>query len=194
MTYLTYADLLRPNIKRNALIYDLVLITGATIFMALSAQIAIPVPFSPVPITGQTLAVLLTGILLGSKRGSAAVLLYLAEGMSGLPVFAGGSFGIHHLIGPTGGYLFGFIPGVYVCGLLAERGWDRTFIQTLVLLITGKIMIYTCGLLWLAHLVGFDNALMMGLYPFLPGIVIKIILATALLPLGWKFLGQRKRE
>jgi biotin transport system substrate-specific component len=194
MTYSTYADLLRPNIKRNALIYDLVLITGATIFMALSAQIAFPVPFSPVPITGQTLAVLLTGILLGSKRGSAAVLLYLAEGMIGIPVFAGGSFGIHHLIGPTGGYLFGFIPGVYVCGLLAERGWDRTFIQTLVLLITGKIMIYTCGLLWLAHLVGFDNALMMGLYPFLPGIVIKIILATALLPLGWKFFAQRSRE
>jgi biotin transport system substrate-specific component len=194
MTYSTYADLFRPTIRREALLYNVVLIVGGAIFIALCAQIAIPVPFSPVPITGQTLAVLVTGILLGSRRGCAAVLLYLSEGVAGLPVFAGGSFGIQHLIGPTGGYLVGFIPGAYICGLLAERGWDRTFMHTLLLLLTGKLLIYTCGLLWLSHWVGFGNVLLMGLYPFLPGTVIKITLATAILPLGWKFLGLKKRE
>ncbi len=194
MTYTTYADIFRPSVSKNALVYDFVLVIGATIFIALCAQIAIPVPFSPVPITGQTLAVLLTGILLGRKRGSVAILAYYGEGAAGLPVFAGGGFGIQHLIGPTGGYLAGFILAAYVCGYFAERGWDRTFILTLLILITGKVIIYTCGLLWLSNWVGFNQVLIMGLYPFLPGMLIKIALATVMLPLGWKFLGLRGRE
>jgi biotin transport system substrate-specific component len=194
MTYSTYADVLRPSVSRNARfahIYDFILIMSASVFIALCAQIAIPVPYSPVPITGQTLAVLLTGILLGSKRGSAAVVAYCAEGAAGLPVFAGGGFGIHHFIGPTGGYLAGFILAAYACGYLAERGWDRTFVRTLFTMITGKAIIYACGLLWLAKWVGFNQVLIMGLYPFIPGMLIKIALAAVILPLGWKFLGSK---
>jgi biotin transport system substrate-specific component len=194
MTHTTYADVFRPSIRKNARVYDIVLIVGATIFIALCAQIAIPVPFSPVPITGQTLAVLLTGILLGRRRGSAAMLVYCTEGVLGLPVFAGGSFGIQHLIGPTGGYLLGFIPAAYFCGYLAEQGWDRSFVPTLLTMLAGKLIIYTCGLLWLGQWVEFNQILIMGLYPFLPGMAIKIILATVMLPLGWKFLGLRNRE
>ena len=194
MTYTTYADIFRPGVSRNApvaRIYDFVLIVAASVFIALCAQIAIPLPYSPVPITGQTLAVLLTGILLGSKRGSAAVVAYCAEGAAGLPVFAGGGFGIQHFIGPTGGYLAGFVLAAYICGYLAERGWDRTFILTLLTLITGKAIIYACGLLWLVKWVGFNQVLIMGLYPFIPGMLIKIALATVLLPLGWKYLGVK---
>jgi biotin transport system substrate-specific component len=191
MTHATYADIFRPNVSRNALVYDFVLVIGASIFIALCAQIAIPVPFSPVPITGQTLAVLLTGILLGRKRAGAAILAYLAEGTAGLPVFAGGASGPQHLIGPTGGYLFGFILAAWVCGYLAERGWDRSFWLALLTMIAGKTIIYTCGLLWLSNWVGFHHVLVLGLYPFIPGMLIKIVLATVMLPLGWKFLGDK---
>ena len=194
MTYSTYADIFRPTIRKESLVYDIVWIIGATIFIALAAQIAIPVPFSPVPITGQSLAVLLTGILLGSKRGSLTVILYLLEGIAGLPVFAAAGFGLTHLVGPTGGYLIGFVPAAFLCGYLAEKGWDRNFGLALLTMIIGKIAIFVCGLLWLAEWVGLDQVLMMGLYPFLPGMVIKITLATASLPLGWKLVGTGKKE
>jgi biotin transport system substrate-specific component len=191
MTYSTYTGFFRPVLKKEALAYDFIMLIGASVFIALAAQIAIPVPFSPVPITGQTLAVLLTGILLGSKRGAGAVLLYCAEGILGLPVFAGGSSGIYHLVGPTGGYLLAFIPAAYACGFLAERGWDRNVGRTLIMMVLGKIIIYTGGLFWLSFYVGSGQVLIMGLYPFIPGMIIKIFLAAILLPAGWKLLGRK---
>ncbi len=124
------ADIFRPSVRRYAGVYDAALILGASLLIALSARIAVPVPFSPAPITGQTLAVLLVGALLGSRRGALSVLAYLAEGAMGLPVFAGGGAGILWLLGPTGGYLFGFIAAAFVTGWLAERGWDRRFVTT----------------------------------------------------------------
>jgi biotin transport system substrate-specific component len=107
------------------LLYDAVLVVTGSVFIALLAQVAIPLPFSPVPITGQTFAVLLVGVLLGSRRGGLGVLLYLLEGAAGLPFFAGGTAGLARLAGPTGGYLVGFVVAAIVVGLLAERGWDR---------------------------------------------------------------------
>ncbi|RPJ40883.1 MAG: biotin transporter BioY, partial [Candidatus Latescibacterota bacterium] len=101
------------------------LVAFASLLLALSARVAIPLPFSPVPISGQSFAVLLVGALLGSRRGSAAVLLYLAEGAVGLPVFAGGAGGAAYLVGPTGGYLAAFLPAAFVVGALCERGWDK---------------------------------------------------------------------
>ncbi|MBE9507446.1 MAG: biotin transporter BioY [Chloroflexi bacterium] len=195
MTCTTYADILRPSTRQKALAYDIVLITGGSLFIALCARVTIPLPFSPVPITGQTLAVLLTGALLGSRRGSLCLLTYLAEGAIGLPVFAvGETAGLARLVGPTGGYLAGFVAAAYVTGLLAERGWDRRVGTTLLAMLFGNVALYAFGLPWLALSVGIERALVLGLYPFFLGDLVKLALATTLLPSGWKMLGTRGRK
>lgn len=188
MQYLTYTGLFRSHIKKNVLLYDFGIIFSSSIFIALSAQISLYLPFSAIPVTGQTFAVLLTGILLGSRRGFLAVLLYLTEGISGLPVFASGNTGPLYLLGPTGGYLLGFIPAVYLAGLLAESGWDRRFITAFFAVFLGNIIIYIAGISWLARFVGPDKLLMVGLIPFIPGAIIKMVLAALLLPTGWKII------
>jgi biotin transport system substrate-specific component len=178
MHYQTYVDRLRPQLRKDALLYDILLIIGASIFITLSAQIAFNVPFSPVPVTGQTFAVLLTGSFLGSRRGALAVLLYLFEGVAGIPVFAQAHAGLIHLLGPTGGYLFGFIPAAYLCGLMVEKGWGRTMITVLVIMSVGTGVIFIFGIFWLMFFVGIDNMLMLGFYPYITGAMIKIIAAT----------------
>ena len=191
MTCATYADLLRPQARRLVWLYDLTLIIGGTLLVALSARVAFPLPFSPVPVTAQTLAVLLVGALLGSVRGGISMLLYLAQGMAGLPVFAAGGAGVAYFLGPTGGYLLGFVAGAALTGLLAERGWDRRIGTTMAAMLLGTAAIYAAGLAWLALFTGADNVLAAGLYPFIPGAVVKIVAAALLLPLGWKFVGPR---
>jgi biotin transport system substrate-specific component len=191
-TYSTYGDVFRPAERNAAVGYDVALVVGGSLLIALSAQLAIWLPFSPVPVTGQTLAVLLVGVLLGSKRGAAAVLAYLAQGAVGLPVFAGGTAGAAVLMGPTGGYLAGFVLAGALVGRLAEAGWDRHWHTTSGIMLLGNAIIYACGLLWLAQWVGYEKALPLGLYPYLVGDLFKIGLATLLLPLGWKLIGSRK--
>jgi len=193
---ITMADQVRPSVLRArvssqaaSLTYELLLVAAGSLLIALSAWVAVPLPFSPVPVTGQTFAVLLVGSALGARRGAAAALAYLAEGCSGLPVFAGGAAGPHVLVGPTGGYLAGFVLGALVCGALAERGWDRRVLTTVFSMILGNIAILIPGLLWLQRFVGPESTFAMGLFPFLPGDVVKIALAAALLPLAWKRLG-----
>jgi len=190
MTNVTYADLLRPATGRLSWLYDAAVILGGSLLVGLSAQVAINLPFSPVPITGQTFAVLLMGALLGSARGSVVMLLYLAEGVAGLPVFAGGGAGPAYLLGPTGGYLVGFVAAAAVTGYLAERGWDRRFLTTIAAMSLGTAAIYLAGLVWLAAFTGADNLLAMGLIPFLPGAALKIVAAALLLPQGWKLLNK----
>lgn len=177
----------------GALLYDLALIAAGSLLIALSAQVAIRLPFSPVPVTGQTFGVLFVASILGRARGPAAVLAYLAEGAAGLPVFAGLAAGPAILLGPTGGYLLGFVPAAWLCGALAERGWDRTPLRTTASMILGNIAIFALGLPWLARFVGASNVWALGFWPFLPGDIVKIGLAAALLPLGWKALGARGR-
>lgn len=188
---MTYADVLRPSTKGYALAYDAALVVAGSLFVALSAQFAIPLPFSPVPVTGQTLAVLMTGVLLGSRRGSLALLTYLAEGALGLPVFAGGVAGLARLTGPTGGYLIGFVAAAWLVGLLAERGWDRRPETTLLAMLFGNVLIYAFGLPWLARFVGTERVLALGLFPFIAGDLWKLLVATILLPWGWRLLNQR---
>jgi biotin transport system substrate-specific component len=203
---ITMADAIRPPFARPravggpaagtaaSLAYEALLVLAGSALIALSAWIALPLPFSPVPVTAQTFAVLFVGSALGARRGAASALAYLAEGASGLPVFAGGSSGVHVLVGPTGGYLAGFVLGAWICGALAERGYDRRPATTLLSMALGNIAILVPGLLWLARFVGAPRVLAMGLFPFLPGDVLKIALAVALLPLGWKLLaGFRAR-
>jgi len=192
MVGVTYVDLWRPAVKRRALAYDISLVLGASLLMALLAQIRFILPFSPVPITGQTLGVLLIGTVLGSKRGAIAMGAYLLQGISGLPVFAGGAFGLAYMFGPTGGYLLGFIPAAFVCDLLAEKGMDRHIVTTLLAMVIGTGIIFACGFSWLSAFVGPAQALVLGVYPFILGGALKIGIAGALLPAAWKFVGGRK--
>jgi biotin transport system substrate-specific component len=189
LTNATVADLLRPCEKRLAGFYDVALIICGSLLIGLCAHVKVWLPFSPVPVTAQTFAVLMIGALLGSRRGCLAVLAYIIEGAAGLPVFAVG-IGSAALLGPTGGYLFGFIPAAYITGRLAEKGWDRRIGTTVLAMVFGNLAIYSFGLLWLCCLTGFNTmALTLGLYPFIFGDLVKIILAAILLPSCWKMLG-----
>ena len=188
ITNVTVAGLLRPLERTRAGCYDIILIFAGSVLIALSAKVQILLPFSPVPITGQTFAVLMIGALLGARRGSLAVIAYIIQGAAGMPVFAfGGGFAV--LFGPTGGYLIGFTPAAYLTGRLAEKGWDRWTGTTVLAMILGNAIIYTCGLFWLACLMGFNSKVpAVGVYPFVFGDLLKIALAAVLLPSGWKLL------
>lgn len=165
------------------------LVVGFSLLTGLSAQVSIPLPFTPVPVTGQTFAVLLTGALLGSQAGAAAMVAYLLEGIAGLPVFAGGTAGIGKLLGPTGGYLIGCPIAAYVAGYLAERGWDRRLWSSVLAMLLGNAVIYVVGVPWLSlFLPAGQSALALGLYPFVPGDLYKVVLAAVLLPTGWAAL------
>jgi biotin transport system substrate-specific component len=188
---LTVADLVRPSQKGLARLYDAALIVGGSIVIALCAQIAIGYP---VPVTGQTFGVLMVAALLGSRRGTLCVLAYLAEGLVGLPVFAQGKAGPATLLGPTGGYLVGFILAAWLVGSLSERMWDRRVPTTMAAMVLGNFAIYACGLAWLLCLTGIlakplaGGLLAVGLYPFIIGDALKIALAAVLLPSGWKLI------
>ena len=187
---ITYVDVFRPGFIRRQAAYDLSVVLAASFFVALLAQVSIRLPFTPVPITGQTFAVLFIGLLLGSRRGAYAILLYLGEGLVGLPVFAGGAAGPAYLLGPTGGYLLGFVGAAFLTGLCAERGWDRHFLKSLAALAAGNLVIFFCGALWLSLFVGRRNVWTAGVWPFLPGMVLKTFAAAILLPAGWRLVGK----
>lgn len=193
MSYLSYADTMRPSLGRRVLFYELALIAGGSLLLALSAQVAIPLPFSPVPITGQTLAVLLIGVSYGSRRGALCLLAYLSEGIAGLPVLAGGHAGLAYMLGPTGGYLAGFVVAAFVAGFLAERGWDRRWGTSFLAMLIGNAAIYLLALAWLGRFVGADRVIALGLVPFIPGDLVKLVLGTLLLPIGWKLLPHELR-
>ena len=186
MSYPVYADILRPASRPAQRLLDGALIVGFSVLVALSAQVAIPLPFTPVPLTLQTMVVLATGALLGSKRATASILLYLAEGAAGLPVFSLGRGGIAHIAGPTGGYLVGFVVAAFLVGFLCERGWDRKWLSAVAALFVGDVALFACGVLWLGVLTGFSQALVLGVLPFAAGDVAKIVACSGLLPLGWK--------
>ena len=183
----TVADVLRPCERKQAVMYDLALIFAGSLLIAASAQIAIGYP---VPITAQTFAVLMIAALFGARRGVLCLLAYLGEGAAGLPVFANARAGVITFVGPTGGYLAGFVVAAYVVGFLAEKGWDRKIWTTVLAMIIGNLIIYAFGLTWLSHLVGVRSALAGGLYPFIPGDMLKIALAAGALPSAWRLLAR----
>ena len=175
---------------KAGVVREFALILGGSLLIALAARLQIVLPFSPVPVTGQTFAVLLIGALYGSTRAPATVVTYIILGVLGLPVFAGGAAGIARLAGPTAGYLVGFVAAAFVVGLLGERGWHRRPSTTTVSMIIGNAIIYIFGAGWLSRFVGWDAVLSAGVVPFLAGDVLKIALATVLLPTGWRFIGR----
>lgn len=170
---------------------DVVLVFAAAGLTGLLAQISIHIPGTPVPMTGQTLGVLVTGCALGSKRGAAGMLIYDLLGIVGLPWFAGGG---HGYVGPSFGYLIGFVLAAYLCGFVAERGADRKVIGALPAMLLGEIAIYVVGVTWLAvdlH-VGVGKALSLGFTPFVAGDAVKAGLGAALLPTAWRLTGRSK--
>lgn len=168
------------------------LVVAGSLLVALLAQVSIPLPFTPVPVTGQTLGVLLVGGALGSRLGAASLALYLGEGAIGLPVFAGGVGGLP--VGPTGGYLVGFVLMAYVVGYLAERGWDRSWGRSFLAMVLGEIVLYAVALPWLGLFVGMHRVLALGFLPFISGDALKMMIAGGLFPAAWKLVGSRPSQ
>ncbi len=199
---ITRRPLIAVLFPSSGLLRQVLLVFGASLFVAASAQIAIPLPFTPVPITAQTLAVLLVGPVLGFRLGALAMLAYVGEGLAGLPVFAGLSSawsptripGVPYVVGPTAGYLAGFVVAAGLTGWLAGRGWDRSIGRTALAMLAGQAAIYACGLAWLARFVPAEAVLAAGVLPFLPGDAIKLAIATLTLPGAWRLLGHGGRR
>lgn len=170
------------------------LVLGFSLLMALSAQIVFPI--GPVPITGQTFVVLLTGALLGSRLGAMTMIVYLVEGVSGLPFFYAGSGGLAHLLGPTGGYLVAFPAAAFITGAFAEHDWDRRFPTAVAAMAIGSVVIMLSGWTWFSIVTNTPmlTAFKITVLPFIPGDIIKIVLAAAVLPTGWALLRRKASE
>ena len=172
-----------------------VLVGAGVALTALAAQLRFFVPGNPIPFTGQTAAVLLTGAALGSRLGTLSMLLYVALGAIGLPIYSDGTAGLDVLLGVTGGYLVGFVIAAAVVGWLAERGWDRTLPRSVLLMILGNLLIYAIGVPVLAVVAGMPatKAIQVGALTFVASDALKIAVAAGLLPLAWSVIGRGSR-
>ena len=179
---------------RSDLITNVLLVLGGTGFVAIAAQVSISLPFTPVPITGQTFAVVLVGASLGALLGLASLGLYLFVGALGAPVYAEHQSGWDILTGPTGGYIVGFVLAAVLTGFLAQQRWDRHFNSAVAAMLSGNVVIYAVGLPWLAVKIdaGLEDTLEAGLYPFVLGDLLKLYLAGALLPAAWALVRRFK--
>lgn len=188
---------LADRLGAHSLATDLGLVTAGAALTALAAQITIPM--WPVPITGQTFAVLLVGTTLGAARGSLSMALYMLLGAVGLPIFTAGKSGLAYIAGPTGGYLIGFVLAAALTGWLAQRQWDRKIFGAFLTFLLGSVAIYAVGLPWLSVALGqlgrpndVIATLQAGLFPFIPGDILKAVLAGAMLPITWKLVKRSK--
>jgi biotin transport system substrate-specific component len=178
----TLANRLWPQSETSTLHKALLVVAGS---LALAISAKVQVPFWPVPMTMQTLVVLLIGASFGARLGGITLAAYLAQGAAGLPVFASGA-GLAYMAGPTGGYLAGFLLAAIVVGALADRGFGRNVWTTLVAMVAGLSVIYALGVGWLAGFAGLEKAITLGVLPFLPAEAVKLALAALLLPSAWK--------
>jgi biotin transport system substrate-specific component len=178
---------------RSNVVTDVGLVALGAGLIAASAQLSLPLPFTPVPITGQTFAVLLVGASLGTVRGGASAMLYVLLGIAGAPVYAHGAEGWAVITGASGGYLISYPFASALTGWLAERRWDRRFSSAVSAMLTGNVLIYLFGLPWLAVVLNtsLEKTLELGLYPFVAGDTFKVYLAAGLLPAAWKLAGRR---
>lgn len=181
--------------RRTNVWVDAGLVVAGALLVAASAQIRIPLPFTPVPITGQTFGVLLVGASLGPWHGVSSLLLYVLLGGLGLPFYAGASGGWNVVAGATGGYLLSYPVAAWATGALAERGWDKKIGSSIGAMLTGNVIIYLFGLPWLAWQLGtgLTKTLELGLYPFIPGDTLKLYFAAALLPGAWRFVNRARK-
>ena len=188
----TLIDHLWPQTATPSLRYATLAVIGS---LLLTASAKAQFPMWPVPMTMQSFVVLVLGMAYGTRLAAATVALYLAQGALGLPVFAGTpekGIGIAYMAGPTGGYLAGFLVAAAAMGWLAERGWDRTLVRSVAAMTIGTVLLFVCGVGWLAVLIGWEKAVAGGLMPFLLGSVLKLALAAVILPMSWKALDARR--
>lgn len=185
---ITLPRIVADRIVRGRAAADMLLVVSASIFIAIAAQIAIPVPFSPVPLTMQPLAVLLVGVVLGSTRGAAAATLYLLEGFSGLPVFAQAHGGAMWLMGATAGYLFSYPFASFVAGWFSERGWANHIVRSVAGMLAALAVIYIGGWSWLATLTNPRDAFALGVAPFVVADIIKVAFGATLLPYAQRLI------
>jgi biotin transport system substrate-specific component len=178
----TIPQVLADRVVRGSAAANMLTVGAASLFIAVAAQVALPIPFSPVPLTLQPLAVLLVGVTLGSTRGAAAVLLYLFEGATGLPVFAQSSAGAFWLFGATGGYLMSYPAAAWLAGWFSENGWGTTRLRAVSGMIVALAVIYAGGWAWLSTIAGPRAAFTMGVAPFVLADLVKVALGAALLP------------
>ncbi len=183
----TLIETILPKIENKVLsaVKDTTLVLGFAILTGIAAQLKIEI--GAVPITMQTLVVLLSGALLGSKKGLISQFVYILGGLTALPWFARGG-GMAYILSPTFGYILGFALAAYLVGILTEKGWDRDIRTAVLAMLAGNVIIYIPGLLWLAKFVGISKVLTVGFYPFILGDLIKIFLAGLILPFGWKII------
>jgi len=184
---LTLADVAAP---RSSVLLNVLLVVATSLVTAGAAQLELRLPWTPVPITGQTFAVLLSGAVLGARRAFLGQSLYLAQGAAGLPFFSGGAAGFAHLLGPTGGYLIAFPFAAALTGVLAERGWDRRPLTMFAAMLLGSTVIFALGLAQLSDFVPRGALLASGLLPFIPGDLIKSALAAGAFPMIWKLVSR----
>jgi len=189
----TLIDILIPRIENKILILakDIVLVLSFTTLTGICAKLKIEI--GPIPITMQTFAVLLSGAILGSIRGATSQFVYLIFGLAGIPWFSRED-GLSYLFSPTFGYLLGFIFASFFVGFLCERGFDRKIEKSILAMVIGNIVLYLPGLVWLARFVSFERVLAVGFYPFILGDLLKIFLASSLLPFCWKVLKVKNKK
>jgi biotin transport system substrate-specific component len=187
---LTIPAVVIDRLVRGRAAANMLLVVGASLLIAIAAQVAIPLPFTPVPLTLQPLAVILVGVVLGSKRGAAAAVLYLLEGLSGLPVFAQGHGGPAWLLGPTAGYLYSYPFAAYVAGLISERGWGSNIVRAVSGMLLALGVIYLGGWSWLAILTDPRSAFTAGVAPFLLADIVKVAIGAALLPKAQQLISR----
>ena len=186
----TIPSALLTRLVRGRAAVDVLLVIGASVLIALSAQIALPLPFTPVPLTMQPLAVLFIGIVLGASRGAAAATLYLLEGIAGLPVFSQGHGGAIWLIGPTAGYLYSYPAAAWLAGWFSQRGWGSTTVRAVAGMLAALAVIYAAGWSWLAIFTGARAAFVAGVKPFIVADIVKIALGAALLPYAQRLVSR----
>jgi biotin transport system substrate-specific component len=183
-------------IPRSTVLVSAALVLGGVLFTAVLAQISIPLSWTPVPITGQTLAVALVGTAYGARLGALTMFAYYLVGMAGAPFYADANGGWDAATGPTAGYLIGFVIAAGLMGRLAEQRWDRRLSSSIALMLTGNVVIYALGVTWLAIDLDWSakQAIEGGLEPFVVGDMIKLYLAAALLPVTWKLVERFRRS
>ncbi|MEI6295420.1 MAG: biotin transporter BioY [Actinomycetes bacterium] len=193
MSISSTATLRGALITRSTVSTKIALVVGGTTFLALMAQIAVPVPGSPVPVTGQTLGALLLGSAYGASLGFTTFATYLLVGFIGAPVFASGAHGLSRITGATGGYLVGMLLASLITGYLAGRKWDQKILTVIPTMLIGDLVIFSAGLLWLHHSLhaSWATTFKFGFTPFILGEVIKIAIASTAMPTLWRFVPKQ---
>ncbi|WP_127107923.1 biotin transporter BioY [Pararhodobacter zhoushanensis] len=184
-----FLTMVPPTASKEARFWrDALIVVSGTVLLALSARVQ--VPMWPVPMSMQSLAVLMLAMTLGARLSVATVAAYVVQGAVGMPVFASGA-GLAYLVGPTGGYIIGFVALAAVTGWLSDRGWTRSFLPALTAALVGSAVLYACGATWLAASIGFDRAVELGVLPFLPGDLVKAALSALAVSAAW---AARRRQ